>query len=51
LAEPRTPVQEVIDKINRHLQSMNNRPRYFQRNLFSLSRREINSGKILIFEK
>ncbi|MFM9838011.1 MAG: hypothetical protein ACKVOQ_07085 [Cyclobacteriaceae bacterium] len=51
LAEPFTPVQEVIDKINRHVDSMNNRPRYFQRNLFSLGNREVNSGKILIFQK
>lgn len=51
LAEPFTPVQEVIDKINRHVDSMNNRQRYFQRNLFSLGNREVNSGKILIFQK
>lgn len=51
LAEPFTPVQEVIDKINRHVGFMNNRPRYFQRNLFSLGNREVNSGKILIFQK
>jgi hypothetical protein len=51
LAEPFTPVQEVIAKINRHIDSMSNRPRYFQRNLFSLGNREINNGKILIFQK
>ena len=51
LAEPFTPVQEVIDKINRHVDSMNDRPKYFQRNLFSLGKKEINSGRILIFQK
>lgn len=51
LAEPFTPLNEVIAKIHRHVDSMTNRPRYFQRNLFSLGNREINSGKILIFEK
>ncbi len=51
LAEPFTPLQEVIDKINRHVESMGDRQRYMQRNLFSLSRKEINSGRILIFEK
>jgi hypothetical protein len=51
LAEPFTPVQDVIEKINRHIDSMNNRPHYMQRNLFSLGKREINSGRILIFKK
>ncbi len=51
LAEPFTPLQEVIDKINRHVDSMNDRPKYFQRNLFSLGKKEINSGRILIFQK
>lgn len=51
LAEPFTPVQEVIAKINRHIVSMNNRPHYLQRNLFSLGKKQINSGRILIFRK
>lgn len=51
LAEPFTPVHEVIAKINRHIDSMTNRPHYLQRNLFSLGKRQINSGRILIFEK
>jgi hypothetical protein len=51
LAEPFTPLQEVIEKINRHVDSMGDRPKYFQRNLYSVGRREINSGKILIFQK
>jgi hypothetical protein len=51
LTEPFTPLTEVIEKINRHVYSMNNRPKYLQRNLYSVSRREINSGRILIFVK
>lgn len=51
LAEPFTPVQDVVAKINRHIESMSNRPHYMQRNLFSLGRKEINSGRILIFKK
>ncbi len=51
LAEPFTPLNEVIEKIHRHVASMGNRPRYFQRNLFSLGNREVNNGRILIFQK
>lgn len=51
LAEPFTPLNEVINKIHRHVDSMSDRPKYFQRNLFSLGRRENNSGRILIFKK
>jgi len=51
LAEPSTPLQEVVAKIKRHVERMANRPRYFQQNLFSLGNRQVNAGKILIFEK
>jgi hypothetical protein len=51
LAEPNTSVTEIIEKISRHLQAFNNEERYFQRNLFSLGRRKVNSGRILIFKK
>jgi hypothetical protein len=51
LAEPRTTVSEVLEKIGRHLEAANNEDRYFQRNLFSLGKRKISSGKILIFKK
>lgn len=51
LAEPRTSVSEILSKINRHLEAMNNSERYFQRNLFSLGNRTVNSGRILIFKK
>jgi len=51
LAEPQTSVTDIIEKINRHLVAFNNEERYFQRNLFSLGNRKINSGRILIFKK
>lgn len=51
LAEPNTSVTEIIEKISRHLQAFNNEERYFHRNLFSLGKRKINSGRILIFKK
>jgi hypothetical protein len=51
LAEPQTSVSEIIEKISRHLQAVNNEERYFHRNLFSLGRRKVNSGRILIFKK
>lgn len=51
LAEPQTPLTEVIEKINRHIRAMANSERYLQRNLFSFGNRENNSGRILIFKK
>lgn len=51
LAEPQTSVNEIIEKISRHLLAANNEERYFQHNLFSLGKRKVNSGRILIFKK
>lgn len=51
LAEPRTPVREVVEKIERHLQAFHQADRYFQPNLFSLGKRAINSGRIMIFKR
>ena len=51
LAEPRTSVTEVVDKINRHIKAMADSERYLQRNLFSFGNRENRSGKILVFKK
>ena len=51
LAEPKTSVNEVIEKIDRHIQAMASTERYFQRNLFSFGKRTVNSGRILIFKK
>ena len=49
LAESQTPVREVVEKISRHVDAMKCSERYFQRNLFSMTHREANSGRILIF--
>lgn len=51
LAESQTPVQEVVEKIQRHLEALQTSDRYFQPNLFSLGRREVNTGRIMIFKK
>jgi len=51
LAEPKTTVTEVIEKIDRHIRAMANSERYLQRNLFSFGSRQANSGRILIFKK
>jgi hypothetical protein len=51
LAEAKTPVREVVEKIGRHLDALNHSDRYFQRNLYSLGNRKSNSGKILIFKR
>ena len=51
LAEAKTSVSEVIDKISRHVMAMQDSNRYYQRNLFSLCKREVNSGRILIFKR
>lgn len=51
LAEPKTSVSEILKKIQRHVEAMNNSERYMQRNLFSLGKRKMNSGRILIFKK
>ena len=50
LAESQTPVREVVEKISRHVDAMKYSERYFQRNLFSMTHREANSGRILIFK-
>jgi hypothetical protein len=51
LAEPKTAVTDIIEKISRHVAAMESRERYFQRNLFSFGNRQTNSGKILIYKK
>lgn len=51
LAEAKTSVNDIIAKINRHVTAMQSSDRYYQRNLFSLSKKEINSGKILIYKR
>ena len=51
LAEPKTSVTEIIEKIDRHIRAMTDSQRYLQRNLFSFGDRQNNSGRILIFKK
>jgi hypothetical protein len=51
LTEPRTSLREVVEKIQRHLGAMQSTDRYFQPNLFSLGRREVNSGRVMIFRR
>lgn len=51
LAEAKTTVTEIVEKINRHVTAMQSSDRYYQRNLFSLCKKEVNSGRILIFKR
>jgi hypothetical protein len=51
LAEAKTPVREVVEKIGRHLDALNQSDKYFQPNLFSLGKRKFNSGRVLIFKR
>jgi hypothetical protein len=51
LAEPKTPVREIVQKIERHLEAFVHPERYLQPNLFSLGKRTINSGRIMIFKR
>lgn len=51
LAEAKTSVNDIITKINRHVHAMQTSDLYYQRNLFSFSKKEINSGKILIYKR
>ncbi|MEQ8361645.1 MAG: hypothetical protein RH948_02190 [Cyclobacteriaceae bacterium] len=51
LTEAKTSVNDIIAKINRHVTAMQSSDRYHQRNLFSISKKEINSGRILIYKR
>ena len=51
LAEPKTSVNEVVEKISRHLEAFDQTDKYYQPNLFSLGRRKLSSGKIMIFKR
>jgi hypothetical protein len=51
LAEPKTSVTEIVEKIERHLLAFHQTDKYFQPNLFSLGRRKPNSGRIMIFKR
>jgi hypothetical protein len=51
LTEPTASVREVVEKIQRHLGAAQSTDKYFQRNLFSLGKREVNSGRVMIFRR
>ena len=51
LAEPRTSLREVVEKIQRHLGAAQTADKYLQPNLFSLGRRVTNSGRVMIFKR
>ncbi|MBL7853840.1 MAG: hypothetical protein JNL17_05555 [Cyclobacteriaceae bacterium] len=51
LAEPRTPLQEVVMKISRHVGAAASPDRYFQPNLFSLRSREVRANRIFLFKR
>ncbi len=51
LAEAKTSVNDIINKINRHVYAMQTSDLYYQRNLFSFGKKETNSGKILIYKR
>ncbi len=51
LADPKSTVTDVVDKISRHVWAMQSKDAYFQRNLFSLHSRNVHSGRILVFAK
>jgi len=51
LTEPQTSLREVVEKIQKHLGAMQSSDKYFQPNLFSLGKREVNSGRVMIFRR
>jgi hypothetical protein len=51
LAEPKTPLREVLLKLDRHLAAMHEVDRYYQRSLFDVGSRNPASGRILIFKR
>jgi hypothetical protein len=51
LTEPKTSLREVVEKIQKHLGAAQSTDKYFQPNLFSLGKREVNSGRVMIFRR
>lgn len=49
LAEPKTSLREVVEMIQQHLGASQDSDRYFQQNLFSLGKREVRTGQVLLF--
>lgn len=51
LAEPRTSLREVVEKIQWHLGAAQSSDRYYQPNLFSLGKRQASSGAFMLFKR
>lgn len=51
LAEPQTPLREVMLKIHRHVGDAGQPARYWQRNLFSLLRRNQPAAGMVVFKR
>ena len=51
LAEPRTPLRDVMEKIQRHVSAALEPERYLQRNLFSVLKRTPTSGRIVVYKR
>ena len=50
LAEPQHTAEEILSKIERHLKAMENPERYLQQNLYSLTSKNLQSGRIILFK-
>jgi len=50
LAEPKTSVSDVIERINRHVESVARGERHWQRNLYSFGNRQRHLETIMIFK-
>jgi hypothetical protein len=51
LAESKTSVREVIERIGHHLEAIHYTDRYFQPNLFSMGRKKEKSAGVMIFKR
>ena len=51
LTEPKTSLREVVEKIQWHLGAVQTTDKYFQPNLFSLGKRDVNHGRVMIFRR
>lgn len=50
LAQPEQTFEEIVSKIERHLKAMEDPERYLQQNLFSLTNKNLQSGRIVLFK-
>lgn len=51
LAEPKTSLREVVETIQWHLGAAQSADRYFQANLFSLGKRQVNDRQVTLFRR